>query len=60
MGLRGFWLAYIIVVWIVNVIVCAWLAGLKDRNQIAWGVLAVFVPFFSPIWLAAAPKAERA
>ena len=61
MGFRfwGLWLIYMIIVWVVNVIVCAWLAGLKNRNQIAWGVLAVFFPLFAPIWLAGAPKVEK-
>mgnify|MGYP001568998650 FL=1 len=54
----GFWIFWGIVTWLVNIGMCAWIAGMKNRSSFGWGILAAIFPGLSAMWLAGLPSGE--
>jgi len=53
--MKGFLIAYGIIAYIVNIILCGWLAGEKKRGAGSWVLLSIVFPGIALIAIAGAP-----
>ena len=52
--MNGWLIFYMVTLWIANIIFCAWLADMKERNPLSWAALGAIFPGLAIVAIAGA------
>ena len=50
---------YVVILWVANIGLCAWLAGEKNRSQVFWVTASIILGLLATLFLIGAPIAEE-